>query len=94
MYEAWERREKRGGGAEQHGSGALRGKNSFTAGWESTFYRNPELQMRENEDYFLYRLHSYYVHSYTNLKRLMQCIRDAERGYGKSIRWNVLENET
>lgn len=42
MYEAWERREKRGGGTEQHGSVALRGKNSFTAGWENTFYRNPE----------------------------------------------------
>lgn len=54
IYEAWEKRERREGGAEQHGSVALRGKNSFTAGWESTFYRNPELQMRENDDYFLY----------------------------------------
>lgn len=70
MYEAWERREKRGGGAEQHGSVALRGKSSFTAGRESTFYRNPELQMRKNEDYFLYWLHSYYVHSDTHILKV------------------------
>lgn len=28
-----------------------RGENSFTAGRGSTFYRNPELEMREKEDY-------------------------------------------
>lgn len=79
MYVAWEwGKEGRGNGAAWLSS--TEGRNSFTAGWESTFYRNPELKMRENEDYFLYGLHSYYVYLYTNLKSLMQCVRAFEKG--------------
>lgn len=43
--------ERGGREREQHGSGTLRGESSFTAGRASTFYRNPELEMREKEDY-------------------------------------------
>jgi len=79
-------RERGGREREQHGSGTLRGESSFTAGRGSTFYRNPELEMREKEGYCSLQVTHFCIHTKIKNKKIQNVSRASVKTLESSCR--------